>query len=568
MNKLKIVLNGMGNEGYLAYKTLKDIENVEIVGVISSDNNTPGVQAARAEGVWVASSIKELNTAKDVDLIIDTTGSREFQRGNGTDSLPVVDKRFVDLIIEILKEKEELLEFKKLQGQLSAILNSVQEAIEVADKRGIINYVNPSFSRITGISEDERVGRNIFQESPSGALAMALKTGKMVRGHRSKVGGSNAEVVSNASPIIVDGRMEGAVVVFQHITDIMRLMEELKKSTSIIENLSHKFGQVTLSKYTFDDILGKNKEFIRVIETARKAAKSNSTVILLGETGTGKELFAHAIHEASPRKEMPFIKVNCAAIPETLLESELFGFEKGAFTGAIKSKIGKFELANGGTIFLDEIGDMNLNIQAKLLRVLQEREFERIGGEKTIKVDVRVIAATNRNLRTLVRQGKFRADLYYRLNVVEIIIPPLRARKEDLSLLINHLIVKLNRKLGKKVQGMSPDAELIMFEYDWPGNVRELENMLESIMVTCDEKIITRRHIIRHFSKAKSASNGDEDQFEDIMPLDKLERKMIVRAIKKYGASVEGKKRAAKALNISLATLYNKLKKIKQDSKN
>jgi len=566
MQKLKIAIIGTGNDGYLVYKTLKAIKNVEIVGVVTSDVKNHFVLSLRSEGLRVASSLEEVRRAEDIDLIIDTTENHKMQAGKGENKLPVVDKRFIDLIVEILKEKEELLEIKKLQGQLSAILNSVQEAIEVADKRGIINYVNPSFSRITGISEEERIGRNIFQESPNGALAMALKTGKAIRGHRTTVGGSNAEVISNASPIVVDGRMEGAVVVFQHITDIMRLMEELKKSTSIIENLSHKFGQVTSSKYTFKDILGKNKKFKKVIETARRAAKSNSTVILLGESGTGKELFAHSIHEASPRREMPFIKVNCAAIPETLLESELFGFEKGAFTGAVKSKIGKFELANGGTIFLDEIGDMNMNIQAKLLRVLQEKEFERIGGEKTIKVDVRVIAATNRNLRALVRKGQFRADLYYRLNVGEIMIPPLRERKEDLPLLIKHLIIKLNRKLGKKVQGISPEAEQILFEYEWPGNVRELENVLERVMVTCDEKIITPKHLTQHFKEELVTKDG-KDCFKDVIPLDEMEEKMIKRAIEKYGMSVEGKKRAAKALNISLATLYNKLKKLQRNSK-
>lgn len=565
MQKLRIVLVGTGNEGYLAYKTLKAVENIEIVGVVTSDTKTPSALSVRSEGFQIVSSLDDIKEIEDVDLIINTEKDRRVQAGKNDRALPVVDKRFIDLIVGILKEKEELMEFKKLQGQLSAILNSVQEAIEVADKRGVINYVNPSFSRVTGIPEVERVGRNIFQESPNGALAKALRTGKTIRGHRSTVGGSNAEVISNASPIIVDGCMEGAVVVFQHITDVMRLMEELRKSTSIIENLSHKFGQVTSSKYTFEDILGKNKEFKRVMDTARKAAKSNSTVILLGETGTGKELFAHAIHNDSSRREMPFIKVNCAAIPETLLESELFGFEKGAFTGAVKSKIGKFELANGGTIFLDEIGDMNMNIQAKLLRVLQEREFEKIGGEKTIKVDVRVIAATNRNLRTLVREGKFRADLYYRLNVVEIMIPPLRFRKEDLPLLIKNLIIKLNRKLGKKVQGISPDAEQMLFEYDWPGNVRELENVLERVMVTCDEKIINKKHLMRHFNKSASVSDRDEDFLKDVVPLKKMEKEMIKRAVEKYGLSVEGKKRAAKALNISLATLYNKLKKITRE---
>ncbi|MGB9825917.1 MAG: sigma-54 interaction domain-containing protein, partial [Desulfofundulus sp.] len=248
---------------------------------------------------------------------------------------------------------------------------------------------------------------------------------------------------------------------------------------------------------------------------------------------------------------------NCAAIPDSLLESEFFGYTKGAFTGAVKSKIGKFELAHGGTIFLDEIGDMNLNLQGKLLRVLQEMEFERVGGTQTIKVDVRVIAATNRNLRELIRQGRFREDLYYRLNVVEITIPPLRVRKEDLPILINNLIIKLNRKLGKKVKGLSKDAEEILYGYDWPGNVRELENVFERVMVTVDEEVFTKKHFIQHVSQFKVSPERDID----LIPIDQMEQLLIRKAIAKFGTTVEGKRRAAQALNISLATLYNKLKK-------
>lgn len=241
------------------------------------------------------------------------------------------------------------------------------------------------------------------------------------------------------------------------------------------------------------------------------------------------------------------------------MESEFFGYAKGAFTGATKSKIGKFELANGGTIFLDEIGDMNLILQGKLLRVLQEMEFEKVGGNQTIRVDVRVIAATNRNLRDLIRSGKFREDLYYRLNVVEITIPPLRVRKEDLSSLVNHLIVKLNRKLGKKVKGLSQDAEEVLYSYDWPGNVRELENVVERVMVTVDEEILSKKNFIQHVSQLKIAPERDVE----LLPIDQMEQILIKKALAKYGNTVEGKRRAAQALNISLATLYNKLKRAK-----
>ena len=441
---------------------------------------------------------------------------------------------------------------------ISAILDSVQEAIEVTDRNGQIIYVNPAFCQITGISLAERTKENIFQVSPEGALALALKTGEAVKGHRTRVGGSNAEVISNAVPIRVSGEIVGAVVIFQHITDIIKLTEEVRHSSNIIRNLSDKYGQVTKSKYDFAHIIGSSNAIRDCIRTAKMAAESSSTVLLLGESGTGKELFAHALHHASPRREGPFIALNCAAIPDTLLESELFGYHRGAFTGAVKDKIGKFELAHAGTLFLDEIGDMNLLLQAKLLRVLQEKEIERIGGTRSIAIDVRLIAATNRNLKELVREGLFREDLYYRLNVVEINLPPLRERYGDMAELANYIIVRLNRKLGKKVVGLSPDALTQLDTYQWPGNIRELENVLERVMVASDSDRITVRHLAPHLSLNSLTVSTCETT---ITPLDQLERMMIERALEKCGGSLDGKKEAARQLNISLATLYNKIKK-------
>lgn len=561
MRIVKVAIVGAGEEGYSAYRMLKEMKEVLITGIADKDPAAPGIIAARSEGVFFTDNVKDLLVEPDLDVIIEATASPEVQdfiRQNKNRGTAIMEAKAANLIISMLREKkEELLEIKSVKSQLSAILDSVQEAIEVADINGNIKFVNPAFSRITGITEDERINQNIFEASPDGALATVLKTGKLVFGHRTKVGGSNAEVVSNAAPIMVDGVMHGAVVVFQHFTDVMNLMEELKKSTSIIENLTDKLGQVTTSKYTFDNILGSSVEIKRCIDLAQRSARSNSTVLIHGESGTGKELFAHAIHSSSMRREYPFIKVNCAAIPETLLESEFFGYEKGAFTGALKSKIGKFELAHGGTIFLDEIGDMNLNLQGKLLRVLQEMEFERVGGTQTTKVDVRVIAATNRKLRELIRQGKFREDLFYRLNVVEITVPPLRVRKQDLPVLLDNLIVKLNRKLGKKVKWVDDEAMEILLNYDWPGNIRELENMIERVMVTMDEEVITKKTLVMHTSQFKITHERDLD----LIPLDLMEEMMIKKALSKYGNTVEGKKRASRALNISLATLYNKLKR-------
>lgn len=569
MNKVSVAIIGAGHGGASIYNLLKGVHYVDIIGVADINEDAPGMLLAKIDGIYVTNDFVQLfNLKQTIDVIIEATGRTDVQKRihqSKTEKTAVMDSQAADLMMMVLKdkhelmlEKEELLEINRIKGELGAILNSVQEAIEVADINGIIKYVNPAFTIITGIPENQRIGKNIYTESPDGALAECLRNKKRIFGQRTKVGGTNVEVLSNASPIVVENQIEGAVVVFNHLTDVMKIMDELKKSTSIIENLYDRLGQITGSKYSFDTIIGNNEKLRKVITVSKKAAVSNSTVLLLGESGTGKELFAHSIHQVSSRRDKPFIKVNCAAIPESLLESEFFGYEKGAFTGANKSKLGKFELANGGSIFLDEIGDMNLYLQAKLLRVLQEMEFEKIGGTHTVRVDVRVIAATNRELKELIKKGEFREDLYYRLNVVELTIPPLRQRKDDLPLLINYLVVKFNRILGKKVKGISKNAENILTAYDWPGNVRELENVIERAMVTADEDIISHKHLLQYIGPSSDLSQA---QVPEIITFDKMESLLLKKALERYGNSVEGKKLASKALNISLATLYNKLKR-------
>jgi len=381
---------------------------------------------------------------------------------------------------------------------------------------------------------------------------------KPIVGYRSKVGGSGVEVISNAAPIVVDGEIIGAVVVFQPITDILKLMEELQKSTTIIENLYAKIDQIAGSKFTFDDLIGNSKSFQSTLEMARRAARNDLPVLLTGETGTGKELYAHAIHQANARRGKPFIKVSCASVPEELLESELFGHEKGAFTGAVKTKLGKVELVAGGTLFLDEINEANPYILGKLLRLLQDREFERVGGSQPVNADVRLIAATNVDLRNQIRKGRFREELFSHLNRIEINLPPLRQRREDIPLFVSHLLNKLNRKLGKKIKGFSPEALQLLSSYDWPANIRELENVIEQAMVIADGEQVAHHHLSRYIGRF---SDNVTTQYTEIMPLDKMEQIMLEAALSRYGETLRGKKKAAQALNISLATLYNKLKK-------
>ena len=559
--KVRVGIVGMGQGGSTVYKTLRGIEHIEISMVCDLLENTSGMERARLDGVPTCVTLESFLEVPNLDVIIEATGIPEIQqlvRQNKATSSAVIEAQGANLMMYIIEEKEKLADIRRLKGELDAILNSVQEAIEVAGIDGKIKYVNPSFSRVTSIPAVKRIGHNIFDASPNGALARSLRTHEPVFAHRALVGGTSVEVISNASPIVVDGKMEGAVVVFQPLTDIYKLMEQLKASNQVIDELQSRINQISTSTYTFDDLIGSHPEFESALDLARKAAKSNSTILITGESGTGKELFAHAIHGASLRWDKPFIKVNCAAIPETLLESEFFGHEKGAFTGAMKTKLGKMELANGGTIFLDEIGDMNPYLQAKLLRVLQEMEFERVGGTQTIKVDVRVISATNRNLLEMAKRGDFREDLYYRLNVIELRLPPLRKHKEDIPAYVHSHILKFNRKFGKRVMGLTARAEELLMQYNWPGNIRELQNVIERVMVTVEDEIIDHKLMLNFVDSQDTIEK--EQMVIEIVPIEQMEKQMILLALRRYGNSMEGKKQAAKALKISLATLYNKLK--------
>jgi two-component system NtrC family response regulator len=317
------------------------------------------------------------------------------------------------------------------------------------------------------------------------------------------------------------------------------------------------------SQYRFGRIIGKSKPMRDVFDTVQKVAASNATVLIEGESGTGKELVAKAIHFNSPRRDSAFVAVNCSALAETLLESELFGHEKGAFTGAVSSRKGRFELAHGGTLFLDEIGELSANLQVKLLRVLQERTFERVGGMRSIGVDIRVIAATNKNLREEMLAGRFREDLYYRLNVVHLSIPPLRERREDIRLLVNHFIEKYapERKSLAPVKGLAQEVDRLFYEYSWPGNVRELENVIERVMILCPNEIITGADLPKGFR-----SNVDNALHLDGIPpgatlyqtLELVEKAMIQRAMK-MADNVQA--HAAEILGIGKSGLNQKIKR-------
>jgi DNA-binding NtrC family response regulator len=347
-------------------------------------------------------------------------------------------------------------------------------------------------------------------------------------------------------------KMDEILVTFQRAFEY----RDLKRENLHLRNQLKK-------KYRFENIIGDSEKMEKVFEVMEKVADTDSTVLILGESGTGKELVAQAIHYRSYRREKPFVPVNCAAIPAELLESELFGHEKGAFTNAIRMRIGRFELANGGTVFLDEIGDMNPLLQSKLLRVLQERQFERVGGTKTIKTDIRIVAATHQNLKALVQQRKFREDLYYRLNVIPMEIPPLRERKTDIPLLAHYFLDQFNRRKKKKVRGIREDAMSRLRQYEWPGNVRELENTIERVIILLDGDLVTPADLPDKFHeipRAETAQTADipESGISLDDAVNEFERNLILQALIKTGWV---KNKAAQLLNLNRTTLIEKIKR-------
>ena len=320
-------------------------------------------------------------------------------------------------------------------------------------------------------------------------------------------------------------------------------------------------------RYNFSGLIGDSIKMQRVYELIEKVADSDTTILITGESGTGKELVAKTIHYNSSRADGPFVPINCAAIPKDLLESELFGHEKGAFTGAINTRIGRFELANNGTLFLDEIGELDPSLQVKLLRVIQEREFERVGGVKTIKVDVRIIAATNRNLEEAVKEGRFREDLYWRLNVIPIHLPPLRERREDIPLLIDFFVKKFHRKGKGKALVFPPEVMTILLRYDWPGNVRELENLVERLNVLVSDEVVKPEDLPERFQKIEFRGQEmevlspqiSEEGIDLSKTLEEIERELILKALQKAGGV---RSKAASLLGLNRTTLIEKLKRL------
>ena len=426
------------------------------------------------------------------------------------------------------------------------ILNCISDGVLTIDLQGNIQYVNKAMQELLGYSESELTGKRCEKFIRSN---ICVSEDCILRRSLSK-----KEKISNFETYVVN--REGRRIPVNINTDLLYDesgniigIVEVFRDISQIKDLKERLTDV----YQFNNIITKDRHMKEILGILPSLAQSKSTVLLQGESGTGKELIARAIHNNSQRKDKPFIAVNCAAIPEALIESELFGHVKGAFTGAYLDRTGRFELANNGTIFLDEIGDMSLSTQAKLLRVIQEEKFERVGGSKTIAVDVHIIAATNKNLIKAVKTGGFREDLYYRISVFPITLPPLRERKEDVPLLIANFIEKFNAEMGKSINNIAPQAMKILMNYYYPGNIRELRNIIEHAFVCSRGNTILPEHLpgelVHVNERLEIAPEGSS--------LNKIEKEWILSVLEKTGWRYQD---AAKRLGISRTTLWRKLK--------
>jgi PAS domain S-box-containing protein len=430
----------------------------------------------------------------------------------------------------------------------NVILDSVADGVFTIDEKSEITFFNRAAEEITGFTKEEALGHNCFDIFRANicqtncALKETIKTGREIINLPINIINKDGKKlpISVSTAVLRDekGKIIGGVETFRDLSAIEELKKELRQ------------------QYTFQDIVSKNHAIQEIFQILPDIAESDSTVLLQGPSGSGKELFAKAIHNLSLRKDKPFIKVNCGALPDNLLESELFGYVKGAFTDAKKDKPGRFALADGGTIFLDEIGDMSPALQVKLLRVLQDREYEPLGGTSTVKVDVRVVAATNKDLVTLVRSRQFRDDLYYRLNVVKVDLPSLSRRREDISLLVEHFVEKFNLKSGKNLSGMSHEVMAFLMRYDFPGNVRELENIIEHAFVMCKGDIIELRHLPPELVGRSKEALHEEREID--RPLQRAEAEGIRKALERNRGN---RLRTARELGINRTTLWRKIKR-------
>ena len=437
---------------------------------------------------------------------------------------------------------------------LRIFFDDASESLVIIDSNGYIVMMNKPYADFLGIRQEEAIGKPVVNIIDNTRLHIVVNRGESEYGQVQWIRGHKA--ITSRIPIFNDGQIIGAIgkVNFKDSSELDKLYKKVEEQNKELSNYKERFRKIKGNYFALDNIIGNNQKIMELKDIVKRVSHSDSTVLITGQSGTGKEVFATAIHETSNRKDNNFVKINCAAIPEHILESELFGYDEGAFTGSKKGgKIGKFELANLGTIFLDEIGDMSIDMQSKILRVLQDKVVERVGGNNPKKVDVRIIAATNQNLIEKIEKGKFREDLYYRLNVVHIKLPLLRDRKDDISILCNFFIKKFNDKFGIYIEKISDEAMSRMLDYNWPGNIRELENVIERAYNFVEGDEITLENLPDNILNYMYASKGKLNN-----KMNNFEKEMIVKTLKECNGN---KSRTARILGVNRPNLYQKLKK-------
>ena len=473
-----------------------------------------------------------------------------------------VDRIFIlgdDNLVGVLRTQDIIYKlYPKIQANedlYELLWDNVHEGICIIDNKGVVCIWGRGSEKLYGIKKSEIIGKKLGEYFPTALLLDVLKSKKPVENviHSPR---KNTYVNISARPLIKNDKLIGVVSTERDVSEITNLSRELELTKEKLDYLQVEVRKMNEDKFSFGNVVGKSKIMTRTIDRAYQVAPTTSSVLVSGESGTGKEVFARAIHQSSGR-EGAFVAINCSAIPESLFESEMFGYESGAFTGALtKGKIGKIEIANGGTLFLDEIGDMPLHMQAKLLRVLQEKQLMRVGGNKSISLDVRIISATHRNLEDMVKIGTFREDLYYRLNVVNIKLPSLSERIEDLPIFVKLFMEEFCRENHIKVPNISPEILNKLMNYSWPGNIRELKNMVEHLVVFSKNEKVQNETLPDYIN-----CRDGQECIKNSQNLNQLIRKTEVKAIHDAMKEAENnKQKAAKILDIPRSTLYYKLK--------
>ncbi|MCZ7602627.1 MAG: sigma 54-interacting transcriptional regulator [Melioribacteraceae bacterium] len=507
---------------------------------------------------FLKESIRENRAFTNLAFNIKT--KKESEKNVLASITPIVRNEKVISVVLVFRDTKEMLNLAKdleekttelidQKNKLDAIFNSNIEGTFTIDNEWNVTSFNLSAEKITGYKKNDAIGKKCWEIFNSSVcrkgchMEQTINKDKPTIGNEVKIVDKNGKLIPIRvnSSILTNNKNEkiGAVETFLDISEIKNLFEHLDE------------------RFKYENIVGKNKEIKQIINVLESVAQTDSSVLVTGESGTGKELAARAIHLNSHRRTGPFIAVNCSAFAESLIESELFGHEKGAFTGAVKSKIGRFELAQNGTLFLDEIGDLSITVQTKLLRVLETKEIERVGSNKPIKINTRIIAATNKDLEIEIEAGRFREDLYYRINVMNIHLPPLRERKDDLPILVNHFIEKFNEKFKRNIKHFSSSAFDILMDYNWPGNIRELENVIEHCFVLCGSDVIQIEYLPKrlreeNFNSITKNTSGNLNHLKD------AERNIIINTLKKHNGN---RSKTAEELHIHPTTLWRKMKK-------